>query len=229
MLLSRIHLDPRNHDARRDLADPYQLHASLSRAFSPPERPCPPGEVLWRLEPETDAAGFPRVLVQSRSMPDWSRLPPGWLAREEPAIDLADKLRLDALATGARFRFRLRANPCKTSNGKRVGLMSGADQRAWLERKAAQLGFALPKPVSADYFDFQTQPDARPYRDFRVTHGEMLTGHQHDGNAIRVYAVLFEGRLSVTHPEAFRQALASGIGHGKVMGLGLLSVMPAAD
>lgn len=52
MFLHRIHLDPRCREARRDLADSYQLHSC--RAFCEPDRKCPEGEFLWRLEPETD-------------------------------------------------------------------------------------------------------------------------------------------------------------------------------
>lgn len=44
MLLHRIHLNPRCREAHRDIADPYQLHASLCRAFFPPEQKCPAGE-----------------------------------------------------------------------------------------------------------------------------------------------------------------------------------------
>jgi hypothetical protein len=57
MFLNRIHLDPHCREARRDLSDPYQLHSTLCRAFSGPERKCPEGEFLWRVEPETDPDG----------------------------------------------------------------------------------------------------------------------------------------------------------------------------
>lgn len=227
MLLSRIHLNPRSKDARRDLADAYQLHATLCRAFYPPGQPCPQGAILWRLEPETDAASHPRVLVQSRVAPDWSRVPSAWLAgTADPPKNLVDGLALRNLAPGARFRFRLRANACKTVGGRRIGLRRREEQRGWLERKAAQHGFELPQPLSTDYFDFRGRLEALSYRDFRVTHEAMLTGSRHDGAVISVYAAMFEGVLSVRDPQAFRDALGTGIGHGKVMGLGLLSVAP---
>ena len=62
--------------------------------------------------------------------------------------------------------------------------------------------------------------------DVRTTNETLLRCKQHGGNAIRVYSALFEGRLAVADPVRFRVALESGIGHGKVMGLGLLSVAP---
>lgn len=227
MRLFRIHLNPRCKEARRDLADPYQMHASLCRAFCLPEVKCPPGAILWRLEPEADSARLPRVLIQSVLEPDWSRTAStDWLSYADAGINLTQKLSLDTLLAGRRFRFRLRANPCKTVDGKRQGLMNRDAQVAWLQRKGEAHGFRLPELVSADYFEFKAQSEERAYPDCRVTHEQMLVGKQHDGNAIRVYSALFEGQLSVSDPERFKLALAKGIGHGKSMGLGLLSVLP---
>ena len=134
MFLHRIQLNLRCREARRDLADPYQLHSTLRRAFSPPDKKCLEGEFLWRLEPETGFPG-PRILVQSRAQTDWDGIGgQGWLAKADPAIDLRERLKLDALKSGLRFRFRLRANPCVKRNGKRLGLLRLEEQEAWIER-----------------------------------------------------------------------------------------------
>lgn len=227
MLLHRIHLNPRSKDARRDLADPYQMHATLCRAFFPQETKCPPGALLWRLEPETDAEGRARVLIQSQAVPDWSRLlESDWLAQTEPGIDLTQKLGLESLTAGQTFHFRLRANPCKTVQGKRTGLVHPDAQRDWLARKGEQHGFVLPAADTPDYFDCVESPKGQPYPDVQVSQDQMLVGRRHDGTTIRVFSALNEGRLTVSNPEKFRDALQAGIGHGKVMGLGLLSVVP---
>ena len=47
-------------------------------------------------------------------------------------------------------------------------------------------------------------------------------------NTIRIFSVLYDGNLTITEPDNFRDALKTGIGHGKGMGLGLLSVVPIA-
>jgi len=227
MLLHRIHLNLRCKAARRDLADPYQMHATLCRAFFPEEIRCPPGALLWRLEPESGPKGAARVLIQCRTTPDWSRIAvPDWLACADPGIDLVQKLALDSLDTRRVFRFRLRANPCKTVNGKRVGLIGADAQRDWLARKGLQHGFVLPEPLSADYFEFQQSSKGRAYTDVRISQEQMLTGRRNNGDPINVYSALFEGRLHVSGVEYFKKALETGIGHGKVMGLGLLSVIP---
>lgn len=224
MFLHRIHLDPRSREARRDLADPYQLHATLCRAFSPPDRKCPEGEILWRLEPETGSDGFPRVLVQSRTMPDWDGIGvKGWLANADPPVNLKDRLKLGALTTGQRFRFRLRANPCVTRNGKRLGLLQLVEQEQWMKRKGLLHGFVLPHMPS---FDLSETRQERV--DIRVSQEQMLNGTQHQGNAIRVFSVLYDGVMTVTNADAFVKVLHTGIGHGKALGLGLLSVAPIA-
>ncbi|MHB8764966.1 MAG: type I-E CRISPR-associated protein Cas6/Cse3/CasE [Deferrisomatales bacterium] len=222
MFLHRLHLDPRCREARRDLADPYQLHSTLCRAFSEPERKCPPNEFLWRLEPELDPAGCPRILVQSRSLPNWKRIDsPGWLASADPPVDVRARLKLDALTAGTRFRFRLRANPCVTRNGKRLGLLRPEEQEAWLARQGERHGFSVPKLAA---FDLAGLSQGRI--DVRICQEQMLRGRQHEGNGIRIFSVLYDGFLAVTEPRCFGDAVRTGIGHGKAMGLGLLSVVP---
>ena len=72
MFLHRIHLDPRCREATtrpvRSLSASFHPVSGLQRAG----QKCPEGEFLWRLEPETDSDGCPRILVQSRTIPDWS-------------------------------------------------------------------------------------------------------------------------------------------------------------
>lgn len=224
MFLHRIHLDPRCREARRDLSDPYQLHSTLCRAFCERDRKCPEGQFLWRLEPETDSAGCPRILVQSRTIPKWTDIGvQGWLANADPAIDLKERLKVDSLKVGKRFRFRLRANPCVSRDGKRFGLMRTEEQEVWLARKAQSHGFSLPQLMT-----FELNETTPSRLDVRISHPQMLRGNQHTGNGIRIFSVLYEGVLTVTETGQFRNVLATGIGHGKVMGLGLLSVAPTA-
>jgi CRISPR system Cascade subunit CasE len=162
--------------------------------------------------------------VQSKVIPDWTRIGvQGWLAETDPAVDLRDRLKLDALMAGWHFRFRLRANPCVKRDGKRLGLLRLGEQEKWVVRKGEQHGFSLPKLTSVDFSE-----SSQERIDVRVSQEQMLGGKQHTGNGIRVFSVLYDGVLAVTEPDKFRGALQTGIGHGKVMGLGLLSVAPTA-
>lgn len=221
MLLYRIHLNLRCREARRDLSDPYQLHSTLCRAFATPNTKCPEGQFLWRLEPETGRDSAPRVLVQSKVEADWTRMNlPDWLACAEPAIDLKDRLKLDSLSAGRRYRFRLRANPCVTRDRKRIGLMQMADQDAWLVRKGELHGFRVAPALSGN-----TEGREKGIH-VQVSQQQMLRGNQHSGNGIRLFSVLYDGILSVEDESLFEDALRNGIGHGKALGLGLLSVAP---
>ncbi|QEW05310.1 type I-E CRISPR-associated protein Cas6/Cse3/CasE [Nitrincola iocasae] len=222
MLLHRIHLDPRCKEVRRDLADYYQLHSTLCRAFSKADKKCPPGEFLWRHEPETNAKGLPQILILSKNLPDWSGIGiKGWLNSVDPAIDLKEKLQLQQLSPGQRFRFRLRANPSVTRKGKRFGLMQASEQESWLEKKSHLHGFQLQELPS---FALTESENCR--LDVCIVEERVLRGKQHSGNSITIFSVLFEGVLSVTEPEKFIQTLGSGIGHAKAMGQGMLSIIP---
>jgi CRISPR system Cascade subunit CasE len=222
MFLNRIHLDPKCREARLDLSDPYQLHATLCRAFAAPDNRCPEGLFLWRLEPEIDSTGCPRILVQSQVLPNWSNISiKGWLAKTDAAIDLNERLSLDSIIRGQYFRFRLRANPCVTREGKRKGLLKQEEQEKWMERQAYQHGFLLPQGAS---FDLSEDKSCRV--DVRISHELMLTGRKHSGQTITLFSVLYDGILSVKEPSSFTNALKKGIGHGKSMGLGMLSVAP---
>jgi CRISPR system Cascade subunit CasE len=171
--------------------------------------------VLWRLEPDAASSLTATVLVQSSLSADWEILRSlGCLRQADRPLDIGVWLASGQLRAGNRLRFRLRANPCVTRNGKRLGLMQQDDQAQWLVRQAERAGFSLPM-LSAQ------APD------ICVSQQQMLRGRQRSGNGIRVWSVLFDGILNVTDPNALMLACRNGIGHGKAMGLGLLSLAPA--
>jgi CRISPR system Cascade subunit CasE len=202
MYLSKLTLNPRPNTraVQRDLADPYQLHRTILRAF-PHAADGGPGRVLFRLEASRDD-NPPVLLVQSDKPPDWSVLAaiPGYLLRPPESKELVLRVR-----TGQRLCFRLRANPTvrRSADGKRHGLLRDQDQRQWLLRKAAESGF---QPV-----------------DFVVRAARRTEGGA-DKRKQTHLAVDFEGILEVTDPEEFAAAVTAGIGPAKAFGFGLLSV-----
>ncbi|MHB0876985.1 MAG: type I-E CRISPR-associated protein Cas6/Cse3/CasE [Anaerolineae bacterium] len=216
MYLSRLILNPRARRAQSEIAHPYELHRSLSRAFADgltagSER------FLYRLE--ADRHGLPVVLVQSQTEPDWS-----WLADPgargyllEAADNPASKSFDPAFATGQTLTFRLRANPTRKlsggrdSNGKRVGLIHEEDQLDWLRRKAETGGFQL--------LSVRARQDGL----LPVVALDREEGRRN----MSFLAVTFDGILRVLEPDPFRQTLEQGIGSGKAMGFGLLSLARA--
>jgi CRISPR system Cascade subunit CasE len=209
MFLSKLTPDLRHRAVRRDLANFYDLHRTLLRAF-PDAAAGDPGRVLYRVE--EPPAGAPSILVQSDGRPAWERLPAGYLTacQTKPLDGLAFR-------AGQRLLFRLRANPTKRAGksapdprwvGKRVGLWREEDQEGWLVRKGEVCGFRITRA------GFRVIPE-----------GKVVA--RKGGQDLQFQAVRFEGVLEVTDPDRFLGALAEGIGSGKGLGFGLLSVAPA--
>jgi CRISPR system Cascade subunit CasE len=226
MFLSKLVLNVRNPQARRDLARPYELHRTLLSGYPHP-RVVHQADLLFRVEPSR--AGPPAVLVQTRQAPDWSSLPGGYLLGRPECKPLTLPV-----TAGRRLPFRLRANPTKrvaannerlggVMAGKRVGLITEAEQVRWLLRKGEANGFTIP----GGWVDARHPETGEPIQlpNFRldvVPEGRDRNGKPGHGGAF--LAVRFEGVLVVTVPEAFRAAVAAGVGSGKAFGFGLLSL-----
>lgn len=201
MYLTRLTLDPRSAQARRDLADAYEMHRTLARAFVADEQSAP-ARFLWRLEAGSNAWATPTVLVQSAQAGNWSAVQdqPNYLQHEieSKLFDLQTWIE-----GGARYRFRLLANPTVTRQGKRYGLVGEQEQLAWLSRQGERHGFVAEAAL--------------------VTASDVLASRKGDSR-ISLQRVCFEGRLQVRELAAFSRALEQGIGPGKAFGCGLLSV-----
>ena len=212
MYLSRLILNPRNRRVQKEVADPYQMHRSLMRAF-PDDLEAGTERVLFRLD-SSPRTGTLAVLVQSLTQPDWS-----WVAEPgargylvptgepNPAVKSFDL----HLAPGQVLAFRLRANPTvkRTVDGKkkRMGLYREEEQIKWLERKAEQSGFRV---LSA-----------------RTSSQETVGGCIHDGDnthKLRLFSVQFDGLLQVIDSDRLRESVQCGLGSGKGLGFGLLSL-----
>lgn len=203
MYLSRLTLDPRHPNVRRDLGNRYEMHRTLARAYVP-DATAAPHRFLWRLESSQFDAGWAVVLVQSEISADWAPLEgdAGYTLEIEgnKAVDL-DRL----IQPDVRYRFRLQANPTVTRNGKRYGLVKEEDQLAWLERQGVGHGFKLLATIRAECERLQARQTST-------------------GRRITLQSALFEGHLVPTDPTLLSHAILSGLGHGKAWGLGLLSV-----
>ncbi len=224
MYLSRLLLNLRSREVRRDLSDCQDMHRTLLRCF--PEATTGPARqehgLLYRLE--TGCEGKAVLLVQSRSVPDWTRLPSGYLAngfRDANPVCKTMKPLMESIPGAGRFRFRLVANPTRdicvaTEDGRkaerRVQLNGNGAWREWLVRKGELHGFR-PLGLSTGPAKMNVAANAA---------GKM-TGRR-KGSTVTLAAVKFEGVLEVTDAGRFQEAVESGIGRGKAYGCGLLSV-----
>ena len=205
MFLAKLILDSGFGHVRRDMADAYQMHRTLSRVFADDEA-SPPKHFLWRLEADLGQGivGAATVLIQSVQPGNWA----GIEHLEGYRLAGQKSVALDALLqSGRHYAFRLLANPTVTRDGKRYGLVGEEAQRAWLGRQAERNGFALQECV--------------------VTGAARLAVKQpRSGHRITIDTVRFDGVLTTEDVGKVRDALVQGLGHAKALGLGLLSIAP---
>lgn len=240
LFLSRLQLNPRNRDVRRDLSNCQELHRTLLAAFPQAQSETARQEfgVLYRVEiqPRTGAV---TVLVQSELSPDWTKLPGDYLfvAPVEPK-PIAEAYQ--SLQAGQRLRFRLRANPTKCvarqhrpaeaqRDGKRVELRHEADQLAWLQRKAQGGGFQLAElRLVPDVANTRVQEVSKVYG-WRTDNTDNNDNNDNGGQRkkLTLAAAVFEGELIVSDAAQFLVTLRQGIGRGKAYGFGLLSIARA--
>jgi CRISPR system Cascade subunit CasE len=179
------------------------MHRTLARAYAPNSE-IQPYRFLWRLEPSHTFSPSAVLLVQSDQRADWSVLDalPGY-ALEIFGNKLVSLEKL--IQEGCRCRFRLLANPTVTRDGKRHGLVKEEEQRAWLERQGKKGGFELLGCVRGGSARIQTRQSG-------------------SGRRITLQTALFDGALEITDAELLRSVVCKGLGHGKALGLGLLSL-----
>lgn len=202
MYLNRVFLNPRNKDARRDLASPYAMHQSLKRIFSLSDQECT--AFLWRLETEQPNL----LLVQSEMKPQWDKINQVDYFQH---CDLPLPLNyFSHLAQGQLLRFRLKANPTVTRNQKRLGIFETESQIQWLSQRSAKHGFIL--------------------NDVMVSVSQLERFYKkRGGHRIQIQTVVFDGVLKVQNLELLQRAVFQGIGSAKSFGCGLLSLARARD
>lgn len=221
MFLSQLILNPHNRNVQRDIADPYQMHKTLTtRCFAEAniiaQRNVARAEaegahgLLFRLDVDPMNNRL-IMLAQSHVQPNWAGLPAGYALQVHgpKSFNLTD-----ALVAGQTFRFRLRASPTKRIGnstkfkqdiGKRVPIKKEEELLAWLNRKSEQHGFSIVR--------VQTGTKDRQFS-------------RKDGYSMQWHSICFDGVLVVHDPDALRIAVESGIGTAKGMGFGLLSLAP---
>jgi len=243
--LSRLILDLGCRQVLSELAQPYEMHRTLMKAFPTVNETTEPRAhfgVLFRAEVD-ESKRIAKVYVQSNVQPDWSFLcvMNSYLVwdRSEPPYECKDITKaLQSLRVGQTVAFKLRANPTKRLardgdplKGKRVALLKEEDQIEWLQGKGrgdgkeAAGGFELvTDSVMSEHGESRTVPRVRARVEGNIlgkkkgSEGRHLTTH---------FSVLFEGLLRITDPDVFLDTVRRGIGPGKAYGFGLLSLGPA--
>ena len=203
MYLSRIKLNTTLRKTQLAMASPNIFHGAIEDAFESKQE-----RNLWRLD---RLKGDYYLLVLSASEPDIKGIidqfgyvgDVGEVKSYEPL--------LDRISNDQTWRFRIVANPTHSiknakGRGKVVAHSSVKYQREWLEKKAVQNGFEL--------------------REVNIASSEWKIFKKRDNNSrVRLKQTTYEGILTVKDTEAFKTALVTGIGRGKVYGMGLLTIV----
>ncbi|MGA9994149.1 MAG: type I-E CRISPR-associated protein Cas6/Cse3/CasE [Pyrinomonadaceae bacterium] len=246
--LSRLILNPRSREVRRDLGNCHALHCTILKAF-----PTLNGDdeakarerfgVLYRLDVD-QRKGRATLLAQSLVEPDWSKLPLDYCLESTDEVNPACKSVSESyghLREGMRLMFRLRANPTRRVSknnaneknprfyGKRVDVRGEEQQLEWLRRKIAVAGCRLMAVrTKPDVSNVLSAPEGYKTGWRRQADNELpcVAASAAEKRRLTFASVLFEGELEVTDAEALRKALVSGIGTGKAYGFGLLSISP---
>lgn len=207
MYLSRIALDTGRRETMRALYTPSILHGAVEASF--------PGERkrrLWRVDV---LRGQTCLLLLSDERPRWPRVQDQFGFPDQPWETKDYQPLLDRIIEGSRWRFRLRCNPTKSvpagehERGRVEAITIAAGQREWLVLQGIKHGFSVVEGgfdvVSSEWKRFGK-------------------GNEH-GREIVLLQAVFEGVLTVTDAESFKEALTKGIGRGKAYGLGMMTVM----
>lgn len=234
MYLSRLTLNLRSREVRRDLADCHGMHRTLLKAFPAKADPAAGARedfgMLYRVECSS-RTGRSLIYVQSAERPDWAKLPQGYLAEGDKQPNPACKEITQAyqrLQPGTLLCFALKANPTRKTgtaskaerlagvrkNGCRVFIKETNAQVEWLRRKGEEGGFALLSvKVDAAVPDLDTLPEPG-------VHGKR------SGTELTFGSISYQGHLQITDADRFRNTLARGLGSGKAYGFGLLTIAP---
>ena len=216
MYLSRVMLDITRRDTMLALQNPAMFHGAVERAFEPRA-----GRSLWRL----DTLGERRcLLLLSEEKPQLTALAAQFGTEETPETREYAPL-LDRILPGSHWQFRLHANPTYSSKS-RDG--RGKVHACTLVRKPEKCRPGMPEPKTqvgwllhqAEVHGFAVEEDQ-----FNVTGIQWYAFTKKTGERVRLLGVTYEGLLTVTDAEKFREALCEGVGRGKAYGMGLLTVM----
>lgn len=240
--LSRLILNARSREVRRDIGNKREVHRTICKAFPKIEASKSLQKrrkisfrkeynILFRLDID-ERRGTICLLVQSTARPDWSFLPEDYLCNdtEEPLACKTVQDSFENIKDGTKLIFRLQANPTKrigksdpyasdkfkpSANCKprrRVELRSDEERINWLRRKGSLAGFDLE--------DVKIKPNIKNVASVR----QEKTKVRKRESVATFGLVVFEGVLTVTDANAFQDVLIKGIGQGKAYGFGLLSV-----
>lgn len=202
MYLSRVELNIGLRTTMKALSAPGIFHGAVESSFEGGR-----ARRLWRID-SLERKYY--ILILSEEKPDLKHFAEQF--GYENAFEIKDySPLLNRIQNGGKWRFRLTANPTVSkSHGKILAHITEEFQKKWLLERSDKWGFSLAEnefgAVNSRWYDFYKNDDKKGVR-------------------VRLLSVTFEGVLTVTDAEKFKETLCSGIGREKAYGQGLMTVI----
>ena len=209
MYLSRVRIDTEDRRKIRDLSHLGAYHSWVEESFPKELEAGVRSRKLWRLD-RLESGIY--LLVVSRERPVLPLLEKYGTAGSAETKDYDPFLA--ALQSGGSYRFRAVLNPVQAVSqgagrrGRVYPLLAMDRQLQYLRERAEQHGFSL-KPG-----------------EYTITERDSEILKKSHERPVRLVRAAYEGRLTVTDAEKFREALTDGIGRKKAYGFGMMTVIP---
>lgn len=210
MYLSRVEIDRNNRQKIKDLTHLGAYHNWVEQSFPDELKQEIRTRKLWRVD-RLDGKDY--LLIVSSSTPDLKDLE-RYGVEGSAASKNYDRF-LDSLRNGQVMRFRVVLNPVvakletpSSKRGRLLPLLSEADQLNFFMKRTHSNGFSVE---ANDVMLVETG--------FEV----LKKSHQ---RAVRLKKASYEGKLTISDVEVFRNTLIKGMGRKKAYGFGMMTVIP---
>lgn len=205
MYLSRIKLNTSKTRTMQALAAPNIFHGAIEESEKEGRT-----RKLWRID---SLRGEEYLLILSEKEIDFSEAALQFGYNSDYESKYYDNF-LNRISNGSEWQFRLKANPTvqkfspKKGRGKVIAHITPKHQEEWLKNQSVKYGFSLTEGK------------------WLVTGSKwyIFNKNRYSKIKVKLLAVTYEGRLTVTDADALRKALVNGIGREKAYGLGLLTL-----
>lgn len=156
-------------------------------------------EPLWRWEDNMT------ILIMTEEKPEFDDFVEdfGYNTYETKSLDGL----FGTIKEGSIYKFKTKMCVIRKNNGKEYPIRDDKSRYEYLVEKASQNGC---------YID-----DA-----WILDEQHMVFKHGNNNERIKLHPITFEGILTVTDPEKFKQMLIKGFGKKRTFGLGLFTIIP---
>lgn len=216
MYLSRVKIDQFNRHNLRELKHLGCYHGWIESSFPTEKAEAEKTRKLWRIDTLNNEY---YLILLSETAPDMALLEK-YGVKGSGSSKNYDKF-LDSLKQGMRAKFRIKLNAVKSYSDRETYKKRGqvkpvplAELKSFFLERTQKNGFEVQK----DEFDVSQR-----INEF-FQHSNPKDKEKPD--RINLASVTYEGILTITDLEKFKQTLQKGIGKKKAYGFGLLTIIP---